>query len=60
MNRLTIGAVIAGIAFVMELTMLPLLLSAIKEDFSLSVIELAWVFNAYAIAVAIACVGCAY
>ena len=54
MNRLTIGAVIAGIAFVMELTMLPLLLSAIKEDFSLSVIELAWVFNAYAIAVAIA------
>lgn len=52
-DGLTIGAITAGVAFVMELTLLPLLLSAIKEAFELSLVDLAWVFNAYAVAIAI-------
>lgn len=51
---LTVGAITASVAFAMELTLLPLLLSVIQRDLGLSVGELAWVFNAYAIAVAIA------
>jgi MFS family permease len=51
---LTIGAIVASVAFVMELTLLPLLLSAIQRDLGLSVGGLAWVINAYAIAVAVA------
>ena len=38
----------------MELTLLPLLLSAIQHDFDLHLVEVMWVFNAYAVAVAIA------
>lgn len=53
-DSLTFGAIAAGIAFVMELTLLPLLLSAIGRDLALSLVELAWVYNAYAIAVAVA------
>jgi predicted MFS family arabinose efflux permease len=37
----------------MELTMVPLLLPAIQQQFGLSISELAWVFNSYGIAVAI-------
>lgn len=48
------GAIVASIAFVMELTLLPLLLTDIQQDLGLSVSALAWVFNAYAIALAIA------
>ena len=51
---LTIGAITASVAFVMELTLFPLLLSVIKSDLGLTVGEMAWVFNAYAIAVAVA------
>ena len=47
-----VGPVAAHIAFVMELTLVPLLLPALGVDFSLSVGTLAWVFNAYSIAVA--------
>lgn len=54
---LTIGAITASVAFAMELTLLPLLLSVIKSDLGLSVGELAWVFNAYAIAVAAAVIS---
>lgn len=49
-----IGVIVASIAFVMELTLIPLLLSAIQQDYGLSVGELSWVFNAYALAIAIA------
>jgi predicted MFS family arabinose efflux permease len=37
----------------MELTLVPLLLPAIQQQFGLSISELAWVFNSYGIAVAI-------
>jgi len=47
------GPVAAHIAFVMELTLVPLLLSAIREDFNLSISDLTWVFNSYGFAVAI-------
>lgn len=53
-NSLTIGAILASLAFIMELALLPLILSAIKTDLALSVVGLAWVFNGYAIAVALA------
>lgn len=36
----------------MELTLVPLLLPAIQRQFGLSISELAWVFNAYGVAVA--------
>lgn len=49
-----IGAIVASIAFVMELTLLPLLLAEFQQELGLGVSELAWVFNAYAIALAIA------
>lgn len=52
--RLTVGTIMVSIAFVMELTVLPLLLGTIQEDLGLDVTELAWVFNSYAIAVAVA------
>lgn len=58
-NSLTVGAITASLAFIMELSLLPLILNAIKIDLALSVGGLAWVFNGYAIAVALAvlCVG---
>lgn len=47
-----IGPIAANVAFVMEITLIPLLLSAIQLQFSLTVGDLAWVFNAYGIAIA--------
>lgn len=52
-RRAIIGPIAANIAFVMELTLVPLLLPAIQSQFGLSIGELAWVFNAYGIAVAV-------
>ena len=52
-RRAIIGPIAANIAFVMELTLVPLLLPAIQSQFGLSIGELAWVFNSYGIAVAI-------
>ncbi|MEL6363047.1 MAG: MFS transporter, partial [Pseudomonadota bacterium] len=46
------GTVAAYIAFVTELTLVPLLLPTIQMQFGLSIGALAWVFNAYGIAVA--------
>ena len=48
-----LGPIAAHVAFVIELTLVPLLLPAIRAEFGLSISELAWVFNAYGIAVAI-------
>lgn len=48
------GSITASIAFVMELTLLPLILGDIQRDLNLSLRELSWVFNAYAVAVAAA------
>lgn len=48
-----IGTIAAYIAFVAELTLVPLLLPAIQSEFGLSVGDLAWVFNSYGISVAI-------
>lgn len=48
-----VAPVAAQIAFVLELTLIPLVLPMIQQRFGLSLAELAWVFNSYAIAVAI-------
>lgn len=48
-----VGPIAANIAFVMELTLVPLLLPAIQLHFGLSIGELAWVFNSYGMAVAL-------
>lgn len=48
------GVILASIAFVMELTLIPLLLVEIQRDLDLTVKELSWIFNSYAIAVAFA------
>ncbi|MFL4471224.1 MFS transporter [Tateyamaria armeniaca] len=47
------GPVAAHVAFVMELTLVPLLLPTMRDQFGLTLGELAWVFNAYSIAVTI-------
>lgn len=46
-----VGAIAASIAFVMELTLVPLFLPVVQAEFGLSVKELAWFFNAYGISV---------
>lgn len=46
-----IGAILANTAFVVELTLVPMLLPAIQSQFGLSISALAWVFNAFAVAV---------
>ena len=52
-RRAIFGSIAVSIAFVMELTLVPLLLPAIQEQFGLSISELAWVFNSYGVAVAV-------
>lgn len=52
-RRTIIGSIGVSIAFVMELTLVPLLLPAIQSQFGLSISQLAWVFNSYAVAVAL-------
>ena len=47
------GIVLASIAFVMELTLLPLILTELQQDLSLNLGQLSWVFNTYAAAVAL-------
>ncbi|MDJ0821600.1 MAG: MFS transporter [Paracoccaceae bacterium] len=47
-----VGPIAASAAFVLELTLTPLLLPAIQVAFALSDSQLAWVFNAYGAAVA--------
>ncbi len=51
--RLIASPIIASIAFVMELTLVPLLLPIIQSDFSLTIGNVAWFFNSYGFAVAI-------
>ncbi len=53
-----IGPVAAYIAFVMDLTLVPLLLPAIQSQFGLSVGDLAWVFNSYGAGVALGVLFC--
>lgn len=52
-HKAIIGPIAANIAFVMELTLVPLLLPSIQAQFGLSIGQLAWVFNSYGIAVAV-------
>lgn len=47
------GPVAAHVAFVMELTLVPLLLPSMRSQFGLSLGELTWVFNSYSVAVAV-------
>lgn len=51
-RRAIVGSIAVSIAFVMELTLVPMVLPSIQAHFDLSINELAWVFNAYGIAVA--------
>ncbi|OAN71026.1 MFS transporter [Jannaschia sp. EhC01] len=55
-----IGPIVAYIAFVMELTLTPLLLPAIMAQFDLTVGDLAWLFNSYGAAVAAGVLFCGY
>lgn len=55
----TLGPVAAQIAFVLELTLVPVLLPSMRAEFGLSLQELAWVFNAYSIAMAVGIAACA-
>ena len=48
-----VGSIGISIAFVMELTLVPLLLPEIQNQFELSISEVAWIFNSYGVAVAI-------
>lgn len=52
-RRAIVGAIAISIAFVMELTLVPLLLPAIQAEFGLTISEVAWVFNSYGVAVAV-------
>lgn len=52
-NLAIVGLIAASIAFVLELTLTPLLLPAIQIEFGLSIEDLSWVFNSYGIAVAV-------
>lgn len=52
-RRVILGSITASVAFVMELTLVPLLLPEIQRQFGLSVSQLSWVFNSYGIAVAL-------
>ncbi|MEL7117495.1 MAG: MFS transporter, partial [Pseudomonadota bacterium] len=51
--RAVIGPIAASAAFVLELTLTPLLLPGIQRAFGLDEGALAWVFNAYGAAVAV-------
>lgn len=53
------GPVSVQIAFVMELTLVPILLPSIQADFGLSLGQVAWVFNAYSTAMAVGILACA-
>lgn len=55
-----IGPIAAYLAFVMDLTIIPLLLPDIQSQFGLSVGDLAWVFNSYGAAVAVGVLFCGY
>lgn len=50
--RTVAGSITASIAFVMELTLVPLVLPALQAFHDLTISDLAWVFNSYGIAVA--------
>jgi len=50
--RMIASPIIASIAFVMELTLVPLLLPIIQSDYNLTIGDVAWFFNSYGIAVA--------
>lgn len=52
-NLAIVGLVAANIAFVLELTLVPLLLTDIQTEFGLSIEDLSWVFNSYGISVAV-------
>lgn len=45
--------IIGSVAFVLELTLVPLVLVSIKQSLVLSTDDIAWVFNGYALAVAV-------
>lgn len=51
--RMIASPIIASIAFVMELTLVPLLLPIIQAEYSLTIGDVAWFFNSYGIAVAV-------
>lgn len=48
-----VGSIGVSIAFVMELTVVPLLLPSIQTEFDLTISQVAWFYNSYGIAVAI-------
>ncbi|MEM6577640.1 MAG: MFS transporter [Pseudomonadota bacterium] len=53
LNPAIVGLIAANIAFVLELTLVPLLLPEIQTEFGLSIEQLSWVFNSYGVSVAV-------
>jgi len=51
--RTVASPIVASIAFVMELTLVPLLLPSIQSNYGLTIGAIAWFFNSYGIAVAL-------
>ncbi|MDU8910162.1 MFS transporter [Aestuariicoccus sp. MJ-SS9] len=52
-KRMIASPIMASIAFVMELTLVPLLLPSIRDSYGLGIGELAWFFNSYAASMAL-------
>lgn len=51
-RQVIFGAVVAIVAFVMEVTLVPLLLPTMQAELNLTVAEVSWLFNSYGFAVA--------
>ena len=52
-NLAIVGIILASVVFVLEMTLVPLLLSTMQGDLQLTTAQLVWVFNSYSFAVAV-------
>lgn len=52
-QNITVGAIAVSTMFIVELTMVPLLLPSIQSELSLTTNQLAWLFNSYGLCVAV-------
>lgn len=57
MNYVKVGSIAVSMMFVVELTLVPLLLSSIQNHLDLSFGKLAWIFNSYGFCVALGVIG---
>ena len=52
-NLVIVGIILASVVFVLEMTLVPLLLSTLQDELRLTTAQLVWVFNSYSFAVAV-------